>query len=134
LRFIFDTNVIVSALLLEESTSRRAFNLALERGKILLSFPVLAELKEVLGRQQFRRYVEEDEVRRFISALVHEAEWVEARMQIVASRDPKDDKFLELALSGQATHIISGDKDLLTLSPFQGTPILTPDAFLETVR
>ena len=134
MRFIFDTNVIVSALLLEESTSRRAFNLALERGKILLFFPVLAELNEVLGRRQFRKYVDEDDVRRFISAFVHEAEWVEVRAKVVASRDPKDDKFLELAVSGHATHIISGDKDLLTLSPFQGTSILTPGAFLETVR
>lgn len=79
MRFVFDTNVIVSGLLLEESRSRRAFTLALERGKILLSFPVLAELNEVLGRRQFRKYVDEDDVRRFISALVHEAEWVEAR-------------------------------------------------------
>jgi putative PIN family toxin of toxin-antitoxin system len=134
LRFVFDTNVIVSALLLEDSTSRRAFNLALERGKILLSFPVLSELSEVLGRQQFRKYVDEDDVRRFISALVREAEWVEAWTPVVASRGPKDDKFLELAVSGRATHIISGDKDLQTLSPLQGTPILTPDAFLETVR
>jgi len=134
LRFVFDTNVIVSALLLEDSTARRAFNLALERGKILLSFPVLAELDEVLGRQQFRKYVDEDDVRRFISLLVHEAEWVEVRTQVVASRDPKDDKFLELAVSGRATYIISGDKDLLVLSPFQGTPLLSPDALLETVR
>lgn len=134
MRFVFDTNVIVSALLLEDSTSRRAFNLALERGKILLSFPVLAELDEVLGRQQFRKYVDEEDVRRFISSLVHEAEWVEVRTQVVASRDPKDDKFLELAASGQANYIISGDKDLLVLSPFQGTPILSPDAFVETVR
>jgi len=134
LRFVFDTNVIVSALLLEDSTSRRAFNLALERGKILLSFPVLAELDEVLGRQQFRKYVDEDDARRFISLLVHEAEWVEVRAHVVASRDPKDDKFLELAVSGRATCVISGDKDLLVLSPFQGTPILSPDAFLETVR
>lgn len=134
MRFVFDTNVIVSALLLEDSTSRRAFNLALERGKILLSFPVLAELDEVLGRQQFRKYVDEEDVRRFISSLVHEAEWVEVGTQVVASRDPKDDKFLELAASGQANYIISGDKDLLVLSPFQGTPILSPDAFVETVR
>jgi len=133
LRFVFDTNVIVSALLLEDSTSRRAFNLALERGKILLSFPVLAELNEVLGRKRFLKYVDEDDVRRFVSALLHEAEWVEVRTQVVASRDPKDDKFLELAVSGQATYIISGDKDLLMLSPFQGTPILSPDALLEMV-
>ena len=41
-------------------------------------------------------------------------------------RDPKDDKFLELALNGKATHIVSGDEDLLVLHPFRGIPILTP--------
>lgn len=50
---------------------------------------------------------------------------------ITACRDPKDDKFLELAVSGRATHIISGDTDLLTLNPFRGIAILPPRAFLE---
>jgi predicted nucleic acid-binding protein len=45
-------------------------------------------------------------------------------------RDPKDNKFLELALSGKATHIVSGDEDLLVLHPFRGILILMPQAFL----
>jgi predicted nucleic acid-binding protein len=45
-------------------------------------------------------------------------------------RDPKDDKFLELAIAGKASHIISGDQDLLMLSPFHGVAILTPVDFL----
>jgi predicted nucleic acid-binding protein len=49
---------------------------------------------------------------------------------ITACRDPKDNKFLELAVSGQATHLISGDPDLLVLSPFRGIPIVTPQAFV----
>ena len=48
--------------------------------------------------------------------------------------NPLDNKFLELAVSGRATHIISGDNDLLSLNPFQGMPILTPDAFLQQLR
>jgi predicted nucleic acid-binding protein len=48
----------------------------------------------------------------------------------VACRDPTDDKFLELAVSGNADLILSGDKDLLTLHPFRGIPIVTPAAFV----
>ncbi len=47
-------------------------------------------------------------------------------------RDPDDDKFLELALSGDADVIVSGDDDLLVLHPFRGIPILSCDAFLES--
>ncbi len=52
---------------------------------------------------------------------------------ITACRDPKDDKFLELAVSGQADLIISSDNDLLVLHPFRGISILKPAAFLDTV-
>ena len=131
MRFVLDTNVLVSALLLDNSISRRAFNRALDHGKMLFSLPVLAELNEVLSRKRFRKYVDEDDARRFLAVLVRVAEWVEVDAKITACRDPKDDKFLGLAVSGRATHLISGDADLLVLTPFQGISILTPDAFLE---
>jgi len=131
LRFVFDTNVLISALLLADSVPRRAFDRALDHGKVLLSFAVLAELNDVLGRREFRKYVEEEDVRRFLAALTREAEWVETTARITACRDPKDNKFLELAVSGRATHLVSGDADLLSLSPFQNITVLTPRAFLE---
>lgn len=49
-------------------------------------------------------------------------------------RDPSDNKFLELAVSGQATYIVTGDNDLLILYPVRGKPVLTPDEFLQQVR
>jgi uncharacterized protein len=134
LRFVFDTNVIVRALLTEASVSRRAFDHAVDTGKILLSLPVLAEFNEVLGREKFRKYVHEDEAKRFLAALVRIADWVEVNVSITACRDASDNKFLELAVSGRATHIISGDNDLLSLNPFQGIPVLSPAAFLQLGR
>ena len=50
--------------------------------------------------------------------------------EVSACRDPKDDKFLELALSGAATHLISGDDDLLALHPVRGVAILSPHDFI----
>ena len=92
---------------------------------------VLAELCEVLSREQFRRYIDEEDIRNFVAVLTREAEWVEVNVRITACRDPKDDKFLELAVSGLGTCIVSGDSDLLALNPFQGIAILTPQEFLK---
>ncbi|MBI5220176.1 MAG: putative toxin-antitoxin system toxin component, PIN family [Bacteroidia bacterium] len=46
-------------------------------------------------------------------------------------RDSSDDKFLSLAKAGNASAIITGDKDLLILNPFNNIPIITPDTFLK---
>jgi len=131
LRCVFDTNVLVSALLLLDSKPRHALNRALREGRVLISFAALAELNEVLSRKRFRRYVDEEDVRSFLAALTREADWVDVGTQIQACRDPKDDKFLELAVSGQGTHIVTGDADLLALNPFRGIEILPPHRFLE---
>ncbi len=131
MRCVFDTNVFVSALLLPDSKPRKALDLALERGKVLLSLAALAELYEVLNRKQFRRYIDEEDVRIFVAALTREAQWVDVDVRITACRDPTDNKFLELAASGHASHIVTGDSDLLALNPFQGIQILPPHSFLE---
>lgn len=103
----------------------------MREGRVLISFAALAELNEVLSRKRFRRYVDEEDVRSFLAALTREAEWVDVETQIQVCRDPKDDKFLELAVSGQGTHIVTGDTDLLALNPFRGIAILPPHRFLE---
>lgn len=131
MRCVLDTNVLISALLLPDSKPRHALDRALQEGKVLVSFAVLDELQEVLSRKRFRRYVGEEDVRFFLAALVRETQWVEVDIQIQACRDPKDDKFLELAVSGQGTHIVTGDADLLALNPFRGIKILPPHRFLE---
>ena len=51
--------------------------------------------------------------------------------RIQACRDPKDDKFLELAVNGEADLIISGDEDLLTLHPFMDISILSTADYLQ---
>lgn len=131
LRFVLDTNVIVSALLLKQSVARQAFDKALQQGKLLLSQATIEELNEVLGRKGFDKYVLEDERMEFLTALVREATLVEVVETVTECRDPKDDNFLELAVSGKATCIVSGDDDLLVLHPFRSIPVLTPRQFLD---
>ena len=59
------------------------------------------------------------------------AELVSITERITACRDPTDDKFLELAVSGHADLIVSGDGDLLSLNSFRGIPIVTPAIFVQ---
>jgi putative PIN family toxin of toxin-antitoxin system len=129
-RYVFDTNVLISALLFKNSKPGQAFYLALEQGVILLSLPAVMELNEVLRRKKFERYLLEEERERFLAALITEAIMIEITEHINACSDPKDDMFVELAVSGGATCIISGDEHLLRLSPFRGIPIMKPDEFL----
>jgi len=131
LRYVLDTNVLVSALLVPGSKPRRALDRAFQEGRVLLSFATLAELYDVLHRKQFRRYVEEELARSFLAALARDSEWIDVDVQVNACRAPRDNKFLEIALSGRATHLISGDADLLVLDPFQGIRILSPQEFLD---
>ncbi len=130
--FVLDTNVIVSAVLLKNSASYQAFVKAYQKGVLLLSWPIIDELTEVLKRTKFDNYVSLDKRMSFLATLIGMATFVEITATITDCRDPKDNMFLELAVSGQANGIISGDKDLLELHPFRGIPILRPDEFLAT--
>lgn len=105
--------------------------LASDKGTILASLQSIEEITDVLHRRSFRRYVSEETVRRFISALTRDSEWITVTESVAVCRDPKDDKFLSLALSGGATHIVSGDSDLLVLHPFRGISIMSPRDFVE---
>lgn len=100
LRAVFDTNVTVSAVLLPRSVPRQAFDAVLERGTILISRATIIELDDVLRRPKFNRYVPEAERLEFLAALVREAEAVGVTETLAQCRDPQDDKFLELAVSG----------------------------------
>jgi putative PIN family toxin of toxin-antitoxin system len=133
-RYVFDTNTLISALLFEHSTPGRALLQALRLGEILLSQATLEELAEVLQREKFDRYVTTAQREEFLEALVERANFIEATEEVRVCRDTRDDKFLELAISGEASYIISGDNDLLSLHPFGDVAVVTPAEFLAAVE
>jgi putative PIN family toxin of toxin-antitoxin system len=133
LRVVFDTSTAVSAVLLPRSVSREAFDLASDTGKLLMSEETLAELDEVLRRTKFDRYVSRAQRLEFLLSLIVIAEVVAITQRIEACRDPKDNKFLELAAAGGASYVVSGDADLRSLDPFRGISILTSREFVNAV-
>ena len=129
-RIVFDTNVIVSAILFVGSVPQRAIEIASIRGTILISAALSDELNRILEQDRFDRYVSRGQREHFLELLVGEAEDIEITESIQVCRDPKDDRILELAVSGGAAYIVTGDADLLVLNPFRGIEILRPADFL----
>lgn len=132
-RCVFDTNTVVSALLFENGNPGRALKEALRRGQVLLSLEVAEEMAEVLRRNKFDKYVRRRTREEFLRAFIRDAVFVDVTESIHECRDPDDDKFLELAVSAGATHIVSGDDDLRALDPFRGIPILSAREFLQSL-
>ena len=130
-RFVFDANVMVSALLFNDSVPGRAFSRARSHGTILVSGASLTELRRVLRRDRFDRYVTSEERDEFLAALIRESEAIEITEKVRVCRDPDDDRILELAINGRATCIVTGDADLLVLHPFRNVEIVTPSQFIE---
>ena len=104
--------------------------MAAARGRLLVSDETIAELDEVLRRPKFDKYLSESRRLEFLSGLVREAEVIDVVDVITDCRDPNDNKFLELATSGKASHVVTGDSDLLVLHPFRGIAIVNPQTLL----
>jgi len=124
-QFVFDTNVLISAFLFSQSKPRQALDLAQDIGIIVLSNSVLLELEEVLYRPKFDKYITKERREEFLANLTENAQLIEVTEYIDECRDPKDNKYLELAVSSKAECIVSGDDDLLVLNPWRGIEIMT---------
>lgn len=129
-RYVLDTGVVVSALLFPRSVPRQALDRAFAQGIVLASVATIDELDDVLRRPKFDRYIQENERLRFLAKFIRDTSLIEVTDVVSECRDAKDNKFLELAVSGKTTCIISGDSDLLVLHPFRGIPIITPQEFM----
>lgn len=128
---VFDTNVLVSAALFQQSIPRRAFDRAIAIGQVIVSTTTFAELREVLNRPRFDKYVSAATRTTFLDDFQAATQTIEITEAIRVCRDAKDDQFLELAVSGKARCLVTGDDDLLSLRPFREILILTPAAFLQ---
>jgi uncharacterized protein len=131
MRCVIDTNVFVSAAVFSPSVPRQAVSKALKDDLLLFSEYTMDELKEVLFRSKFDRYVSRKERILFLAQLGRVAEFVPVIQLLRECRDSKDDKFLEVALNGRADLIITGDADLLALHPWRDIAILSPTEYLE---
>ena len=131
-RIVFDTNVLVSAVLTSQSTAHRALLAASRQGFFLFSRATFEEFEDVLYRSKFDRYITNPERRQFTQDLLAKSVQVQVTEHLTVCSDPDDDKFLELAVSAKADGIVTGNLRDFPASPFRGIPILSPAMFLES--
>ena len=129
--FVFDTNSLISANLSPDSVNRKAYDRAREIGIPVYSNSTLAEFAETLLRTKFDKYISVEKRLEAIAAYEKRGQLIGVSVNIDLCRDPKDNKFLELAYEAGAACIITGDTDLLVLNPFEEIPILTAAEFLK---
>lgn len=129
MRVVVDTNVLVSALLKETSTSAATMHLVAQSHTLLKSAATEQEASEVVARPYLMSLIPRDAAA-WLRSLLGRAELVVIEEQVLACRDPADDKFLALAINGRAEVIVSGDADLLVLHPFRSIPVISPAAFI----
>ncbi len=96
-----------------------------------MSPEIADEYFDVFSRSKFDKYVSLETRLGFLSEIMANAIPVTIRVRVTACRDPKDDKFLDLAVNAGASAIVTGDKDLLVLHPFQNIPIVSRADFLK---
>lgn len=130
--FVFDTNSIISAHLLPSSLSRKAYDYGLRRGILVFSEETLEELTLTFQKPKFDKYIDANSRDNAIAYFKKVALQFDVTIAIDSCRDPKDNKFLSLAVEAKADCIITGDNDLLVLHPFQGIPILSAHDFMNS--
>jgi len=133
-RIVVDTNVLISRLLAPASAPARAVSRAVGNGRLLASNDTLEELAEVLGRAKFDTYLALDERQQFMRLLARIVEMPSITHRFDDCRDPQDNKFLDLAVSGAADAIVTGERDLLDLHPFHDIPIIKPSVYLDWMK
>lgn len=134
MRVVVDTGILVSALIRPKGTIGDVLH-ALRDGRFIAiySTPMMLEVTEVLSRPKIQEkyHVRPDDIEALINIVRLRGELVIPKQTITACRDPKDNKFLEAALAGEADAIVTGDDDLLVLHPFDGVDILRAAELLE---
>jgi putative PIN family toxin of toxin-antitoxin system len=133
MRIVIDTGVLVSRIILPQSIPGQVVTRVIETHSILMSEEMFAELADVIQRPKFLRYYDEADFKIFVHELHEIAEYIPVTTVIEACADPKDNKVLELAVSGQANIIVTSDRHLLVMHPFRSIDILTPKAFLDRI-
>lgn len=131
---VFDNNVVISAALFWTSIPAQALLKARKNNHIILSSRfTLAELRTTMLNSKFDKYVSLSKRIGFCETYESGSHIIPISVSILACRDPKDNMFLELAISANADYIISGDNDLLSMNPFKGIQIISPKKFTEII-
>lgn len=134
MRVVFDTNILVSALVFPGGRGEAALQRIVdEQDELILSKAILDELLGILVRKFSR---DPEELARVAVFLANVARFVAPRRRLHVVTDDPDNRVLECALTGRARAIVTGDRALLALRAFRGVHLLSLRDYLEagTIR
>jgi putative PIN family toxin of toxin-antitoxin system len=132
MKVVVDTNVLVSGVFFGGMPSRILEAWRDQRIDVVVSPDILEEYRRV-GEHLETQFTDVS-LAPFLALLVMNAEIIEPPdLPEQVSRDSDDDKFIACALAGRCHVIISGDKDLLSISGSRGVKVVAPREFLESV-
>jgi putative PIN family toxin of toxin-antitoxin system len=123
-RIVIDTNIFISFLI--NSDFSKLDKIIIEgKASLLLSAELVDELITVFDRPKFKKLITNKDKETLMSFFTEFGELVKIKSKVKLSRDHKDDFLLSLSIDGKATHLITGDADLLVLKKVKKTQILT---------
>ena len=129
-RIIIDTNLWISFLITKDFAKIDEI-LFSKHGILVFSQELLDEFLEVARRPKFRRFFSTTDIEELFETIDEYADFVKVQTQIEICRDPKDNFLLSLSVDGNADYLLTGDKDLLELTKFGETTIITISDFLQ---
>jgi len=128
LRLVIDTNIWISFLIGKSLTGLSQAIIG-DLVIVLFSDDLFGELIKVLKRPKFKKYFSETAIEDLVTLLYEKVELIEITHHFEDCRDAKDNFLLDLAVSGHANYLVTGDADLLILNPFQGVAIISYQHF-----
>ena len=128
-RVIIDTNLWIS-FLINKDYSKLDKILSDKLATLLYSQGLIDEFIDVAQRPKFRRYFSANDLQALLLAMSDRAIFIDISSTVTVCRDEKDNFLLALAKDGKASHLITGDKDLLVLKRFGKTRILSITEYL----
>ena len=130
IRIIIDTNLWISFLITKDFTKLDEIIFS-RHGILVFSQELLDEFLEVARRPKFRRFFSASDIEEILETIDEYADFVKVQSKIEVCRDPKDNFLLSLSIDGNADYVLTGDKDLLILTKFGETVIVTISDFLQ---
>ena len=124
IKVIFDTNIWISFLIGKRLSIVEKY-ISNRQVIIVTTDQLIEEIKEVTSRDNLKKYFPYTKVLALINLLETIAEKHEITPKHFVNRDPKDNFLLDLITASKADYLVTGDKDLLALNPFETSKIVT---------
>lgn len=133
MKIVLDTNVLVSGLLSPFGPCGEIVRMV-SSGRIVLltDARILSEYHDVLNRPKFR--FQPDFIRTLLDFIEYRGLTIAAEPVPRPLPDPDDEPFLEIALSGRADFLVTGNHAHFPQDLCQGAHVISPSDFIETIR